>query len=165
MAERVGAGEMPEIPAYEGKIEAVVVADEEGATLDVACNPARECFHDALRIIEGQRLCAREAGDCQRLRDPLLGNRLKAAIEARLQYVAYQHSAEADHAVVAGDRTVRLHVHHHIGHRACLRGSPPRGPYRRQGRWARGWLLCRGSHRSIVAPLQYTRPYSHPRSA
>src|SRR5262245_65531692 len=68
MAERVGAGEMPEIPAYEGKIETVVVADKQGAAFHVVGDPARERLHDGLRIIEGQRLRAREAGDCQRLR-------------------------------------------------------------------------------------------------
>src|SRR5262245_40003631 len=117
MAERVGAGEVPEVPADEGEIEAVVVADEEWTALGVVLEPARELLHDYRGIVEGERLFARETRDRERLRDPLVGDRLELAVEGLVQARFHEHGAERDHAVVAGNRSVGFYIDHHVSHR------------------------------------------------
>src|SRR5215813_9118931 len=132
MAERVCAGGVPKIPTDESEIEAIVVADEEGAALDVVPQPARERFHNHLRLVEAKRFLAREAGDREGLGDPSIGNRLQATVEGLLEALIYHDRTKTDHAVVPRNRPVRLDIHHDVGHDLPLPAVPARARYNGQ---------------------------------
>src|SRR5262245_59780543 len=116
VAERIGARAMPQIPVDELPIEAVVVADEVWPAPGLLLDPGGEGGHHLGRLVEGQRLLARETAHRQRLRNPFLGYGLEAAVQSLIEAFPDDHGAEADHAVVTGDRPVGFHIHHYVGH-------------------------------------------------
>src|SRR5262249_18450884 len=98
-------------------IEAVVVTHEQRATFGVFLYPARKALHHALRIIEAESILACESTDRESVWNPFLGDWLQPAIEGMLQPFPHQHGTKANHAIVAWDGAISLHVHHDICHR------------------------------------------------
>src|SRR5215467_3051532 len=107
---------MPQIPVDELPIEAVVVTHEKRAPPRVFHYPAREILHHPLWIVEVEGILAREPAHGECLRNPFLGDGLQPAVEDLVQSFPYNHSAKANHAVVAWDGAVSFDVHHHIRH-------------------------------------------------
>src|SRR5262249_4167060 len=98
--------------------------DEDGAALAHLPDPARETLHHTLRLIKAQALLARKAAHLQGLGLPGLGDGPQARVKGLIEWGPHKHGTEANHAVIAGDGTVRFHADHEIGHRS-LQGGPP----------------------------------------
>src|SRR5271157_2166670 len=134
MAERVASGEMPKVPVDELPIEAVVVAYEDCLPAGILLKPARKILHRRPWVVEAQCFLARETAHGERFRYPSVRYGLQLPMECVLKPILHQHSAKANHAVVARYGAVSLHVHHYICHYGSLsvcRSSAASSPRRR----------------------------------
>jgi hypothetical protein len=83
-------------------------------TLCVFSYPTCEVPHHDLWIVEAKSILSCEAADCERLRNPFVRNGLQSTVKSFFQSFPHNHGTKANHAVIAWDGTVRLHVHEHI---------------------------------------------------
>src|SRR5262249_24970473 len=72
MTECVPACEVPEVRIDELPIETVLVTHEQCSAFGIFLGPAREAFHDALRVIKAESIFAREPTDGESVWNPIV---------------------------------------------------------------------------------------------
>lgn len=115
--EGVFTDEVVEVPVDELPIESIIVRDEHDTPLAVGRQPFVELFHDAFRVVEFEALVSCESADSERVRDELFGDRFELPVKRAVQFRFDDHRTEADHRVVARNRTIGFNVNHDIRHR------------------------------------------------
>ena len=63
---------------------------------------------------EFQAFFPRESADGERVRHEAIGNRFELSVERPIQFGFDDHGTEADHRVIAWDRTIRFNVDHYV---------------------------------------------------
>src|SRR6266446_2002868 len=122
--EWVASKEAMEIIIDELPVERDVVRDKNRATLGVLLQPCRKMFHHDFRFSKTQMLFAGEAADGQSLRDKAVRDRACPAVKGLVEKVVENHSTEAHHGKLCGNRPIRFNIDDNVVHRDLF--APPR---------------------------------------
>jgi len=123
-AKWIFAQEMVKVPIDELPVERDVVRDKNRATLGVLLQPCRKMFHHDFRFFKTQMLFAGEAADGQSLRDKAVRDRACPAVKGLVEKVVENHSTEAHHGKLCGNRPIRFNIDDNVVHRDLF--APPR---------------------------------------
>jgi hypothetical protein len=87
-----------------------------GCSLLTERSQSANCCMTAFRIIETQGFLPAETAHLKGFGNPLLRDQSQLAVKRRAARRLDGHGTEADHRVVAGDRTIGFDIDHDVGH-------------------------------------------------